>query len=240
MSSAIPLMLVHGWGAHGGVWAELRGLLGQRFAVQAPDIDAGGSFDEAVDRLAAAAPPRCVVGGWSLGGQLALCWARRHPAQVERLVLLATTPKFVATGDWPQGMAQAEFEAFVAAVEEDADAALRRFRLLETRGDPQARTVIRRLERLLETRGIAAAAGLLRMLDWLREVDLRAQLRDVGQPALVIHGDSDSLVPPPAADALAAALPDARFCRIAGATHVPFVSDAARVSALITEFCNEP
>lgn len=239
MNGAIPLLLVHGWGAHGGVWAELRDLLGQRFAVQAPDIDGDGSFDEAVDRLAAAAPPRCVVGGWSLGGQLALSWARRHPAQVERLLLFSTTPKFVAADDWPQGMAQAEFESFVAAVKADADAALHRFRLLETRGDAQARTVIRRLKHLLETRGTAAAAGLLRMLNWLREVDLRAQLPDIGQPALVIHGDCDSLVPPPAADALAAALPDARFCRIAGAAHVPFVSDAARVSVLITEFCNE-
>jgi pimeloyl-[acyl-carrier protein] methyl ester esterase len=239
MNGAIPLVLLHGWGAHGGVWAELTALLGERFTVQAPDIDGGGSFDEAVDRLAAAAPARCVVGGWSLGGQLALSWARRHPAQVERLVLLATTPKFVAAGDWLQGMAQAAFESFVAAVEADADAALRRFRLLETRGDAQARVIVRRLEHLLETRRTAAADGLLRMLDWLRDVDLRAQLPDIGQPVLVIHGDCDSLVPPAAADVLAAGFPDARSVRIAGAAHAPFVSDAARVRVLITEFCNE-
>jgi len=239
MNGAIPLVLLHGWGAHGGVWAELTALLGERFTVQAPDIDGGGSFDEAVDQLAAAAPARCVVGGWSLGGQLALSWARRHPAQVERLVLLATTPKFVAAGDWLHGMAQAAFGSFVAAVEADADAALRRFRLLETRGDAQARTVIRRLERLLEVRSPAAAGGLLRMLDWLRDVDLRAQLPDIGQPVLVIHGDCDSLVPPAAADVLAARFPDVRSARIAGAAHVPFVSDPVRVSVLITEFCNE-
>ncbi|MDP2397951.1 MAG: alpha/beta fold hydrolase [Burkholderiales bacterium] len=239
MNGAIPLVLLHGWGAHGGVWAELSALLGERFAVQAPDIDGGGSFDEAVDRLAAAAPARCVVGGWSLGGQLALSWAWRHPAQVGRLALFATTPKFVAGDGWPQGMAQTEFESFTAAVESDAAAALRRFRLLQTRGDAQARTVARQLERLLETRSIAAAGRLLRMLGWLRDVDLRAQLPDIRQPVLLIHGDCDSLIPPAAAGALVAALPDARAARFVGAAHVPFVSDAVQACALITEFCNE-
>ncbi|MBX3661435.1 MAG: alpha/beta fold hydrolase [Burkholderiales bacterium] len=239
MSSGTPLVLLHGWGAHGGVWAGLRALLGGRFDVQAPDIEGSGSFDEAVECLAAAAPRRCLLGGWSLGGQLALSWARRHPDQVEGLVLFAATPKFVAGSDWPHGMAPAEFESFAAAVAENAGAALRRFRLLETRGDAQARTVIRQLERLLGARAPAAQARLLRMLDWLREVDLRAQLPDIAQPVLVIHGDGDSLVPPAAADFLAAALPDARSTRIAGAAHVPFVSDAVRVSARIAEFCNE-
>lgn len=239
MSPAATLVLLHGWGAHGGVWAEVSARLGDRIAVQAPDIDGSGSVDDAVDRLAARSPARCVVAGWSLGGQLALSWAQRHPAQVTGLILLAATPRFVAAPDWKHGMAAAAFEEFAAMVEADAAVALRRFRLLETRGDVCARAAIRQLDRLLAARMTGDAAVLARMLGWLRDTDLRAVLPAIRQPVLVIHGDRDSVVAPAAADFLAAQLPRARFERIAGAAHAPFVSAAERVCVLINGFCND-
>lgn len=239
MSPAATLVLLHGWGAHGGVWAEVSAKLGDRIAVQAPDIDGSGSFDDAVDRLAARSPARCVVAGWSLGGQLALSWAQRHPAQVTGLILLAATPRFVAAPDWTHGMATAAFEEFAAMVEADAAAALRRFRLLETRGDVCARAVIRQLDHLLAARMTGDAAVLARMLGWLRDTDLRPVLPAIRQPALVIHGDRDSVVAPAAADFLAVQLHRARIERIAGAAHAPFVSGADRVCALINGFCND-
>ncbi len=238
MSAAATLVLLHGWGAHGGVWADVSARLNDRIAVQAPDIDGKGSLDDAVDRLAAGSPARCVVAGWSLGGQLALSWACRHSAQVQGLILLATTPKFVAAPDWKQGMTGKVFEEFATVVNEDAPAALRRFRLLESRGDIGARTVIRQLDRLLAARMTASAAVLARMLGWLRDTDLRAVLPAISQPALVIHGDRDSVVAPAAADYLAGHLAHARIECIAGAAHAPFVSATNRVCELMAGFCD--
>ncbi|MBX3665105.1 MAG: alpha/beta fold hydrolase [Burkholderiales bacterium] len=238
MSAAATLVLLHGWGAHGGVWAEVSARLGDRIAVQAPDIDGSGSMDDAVDRLAARSPARCVVAGWSLGGQLALSWAHRHAAQVAGLILLAATPRFVAAPDWEHGMPVEAFEEFAATAGADAAAALRRFRLLETRGDARARAVIRELDRLLDVRAAAGAAALARMLDWLRRTDLRNLLPAVGQPALVIHGDRDGVVAPAAADFMAGRLSRARIERIAGAAHVPFVSATDRVCELMAGFCD--
>lgn len=238
MSMMATLVLLHGWGAHGGVWAEVAARLGGRIAVQAPDIDGSNSMDDAVDRLAASSPDHCVVAGWSLGGQLALSWAQRHPAQVAGLILLAATPRFLAAPDWKHGMAVEAFAEFAAAVDDDPAAALRRFRLLETRGDIHARAVIRELERLLGARMTADAAVLSRMLGWLRDTDLRALLPMIHQPALLIQGDRDSVVAPAAADFLAGGLPHARIEPIAGAAHLPFVSDVGRVCELISGFCD--
>jgi len=238
MNRAATLVLLHGWGAHGGVWADVSARLSDRFAVQAPDIDADVGIDGVVDRLAARSPARCVVAGWSLGGQLALSWAHRHAGQVEGLILLATTPRFVSAPDWEHGMAAEDFEAFAAEVDADSAVALRRFRLLETRGDIHARAVIRELDRLLDLRPAGDAAVLAGMLGWLRDNDLRDMLPAVSQRTLVIHGDRDSVVAPAAADFMASHMAQARIERIAGAAHAPFVSATDRVCELMAGFCD--
>ncbi len=245
--SALPLVLLHGWGSHAGVWADVIAGLDLGHAVIAPDFPGGGStasatactIAEVVDELAAIAPERCVLAGWSLGGQLALLWARRHPQQVARVVLIASTPRFVSAPDWVHGMATATFSGFAAELAADPAATLRRFLLLETRGDAQMRAVARRLDAVLAARPPAHHDVLTQTLGWLRDTDLRAMLPDIRQPVLVLHGDRDRITPPAAAEYLAAHLPQAQLVKLSGAAHVPFISDPDAVCKLMTDFCNE-
>ncbi len=239
--STLPLVLLHGWGTHPGVWSDVIARLELGQAVSAPDIAADGAAtaEQAVDRLAAAAPGRCVVAGWSLGGQLALAWAHRHPQQVARLVLIATTPRFTAATDWPHGMEPAVLAGFGAALAADPAATLRRFLMLESQGDAQARAVARQLDALLHARPAPAADALQTMLDWLRDTDLRPLLAAVQQPALVVHGDRDHITPLAAGTHLAEALPQARLEIVGGAAHAPFISAAPAVAGLIGGFCRD-
>lgn len=241
--SALPLVLLHGWGSHAGVWADVIAGLDLGHAVIAPDFPGEGSaactIEEVVDELAAIAPERCVIAGWSLGGQLALVWARRHPQQVARVALIASTPRFVSTPDWAHGMAAATLAGFAAELAADPAATLRRFLLLATRGDAQARAVTRRLDAALAARPTADHTVLARTLDWLRDTDLRALLPDIRQAVLVLHGDRDRITPPAAGEYLAAHLPQARLVTLSGAAHVPFISDPDAVCKLMTDFCNE-
>ncbi len=241
------LVLLHGWGAHGGVWNDLATRLGDHIRVITPDLPGHGAapvlapytIEHLVDQLAATAPAQCAVAGWSLGGQLALVWAQRHPQQVTRLILMATTPRFVSTPDWPHGMAADVFDTFAAALARDATSTLRRFLLLQTQGDAQAHMVARRLEAALVAQPLPGAAVLTQTLRWLQMTDLRALLPAIGQPALIVQGDRDRITPPAAGEYLATHLRRARLTRIAGAAHAPFISTPDMVGQLIADFCHE-
>ncbi len=247
MTQKPALVLVHGWGMHGGVWADLAARLDGAFEISAPDLPGHGDapgifpgeFSAVVDDLAAHAPARCAVAGWSLGGQLALEWARRHPQQVSHLLLIATTPAFVTRPDWPHGMTAALVHEFSGAIARDPAAALQRFLLLQAQGDARARAVTRALQAALAAKAAPAAAILAQTLHWLEHNDLRAGLGAVPQPALVLHGGRDMITPPAAGAWLAQQLPRGRLALIEDAAHAPLVSAADRVCALITDFCNE-
>jgi pimeloyl-ACP methyl ester carboxylesterase len=61
-------------------------------------------------------------------------------------------------------------------------------------------------------------------------------LHRVTRPVLVLWGEKDGIVVPAYGERLAAALPDARFERIAGAAHYPQVEQPAAVAAAIERF----
>lgn len=242
--SMLPLVLLHGWGTHAGVWADVIARLELGHAVVAPDFPGDDAaepctVDGVIAQFAAMAPERCVVAGWSLGGQLALAWALRYPQQVARLVLIATTPRFVSAPDWPHGMDAATLAGFAGELSVDPAATLRRFLLLETQGDAEARGVARRLEAALAARPAPDAEVLARTLDWLRDTDLRTALPDIQQPALVLHGDRDRITPLAAGEYLARHLPYAQLEVFGGAAHAPFISNPDAVCRLVTGFCHE-
>ena len=106
------LVLLHGWSLNLRVWDGLVHELAPRFRVITIDLPGHGRSDwdpRAVSPAAQAwrvhetlAPitERYTLLGWSLGGQLALDLAAALPAGIERLVLIATTPKFLKSPNW--------------------------------------------------------------------------------------------------------------------------------------------
>ena len=239
------LVLLHGWGMNAAVWQAFSAELAQDFCVHAVEMPGfghsgaecgGDSIAATADLLAAAMPPHATVCGWSLGGQVALAWARRHPAQVARLVLLATTPRFVCGDDWTHGMAVDAFEEFAGDVGASLPRARLRFLTLQANGDNLARMVLRELREAVARGCDADATALAAGLRMLREVDLRAELPQIAQPALIVHGVNDALVPQAAGEYLARLLPHAEFESMAGAGHAPFVTREAQVAKWIREF----
>jgi len=244
---ARELVLLHGWGAGAGIWRELAQRLAPRFRIHALDLPGYGAqpacnpytLDALADRIARLAPRRCGVIGWSLGGQVALAWARRARRQVERAAVIATTPCFTRRPGWPHGIERGVFEGFARALKQDPAALLDRFSLLQARGDKEARRIALRLRAESAARGMPDRAVLERGLDILLEADLRAGLAAVKQPVLAIHGTRDSVVPAAAGRRLAAALPHARFQLVRGCAHAPFLSQPARIAKALQGFFDE-
>jgi len=244
---ARELVLLHGWGGNAGVWRELAARLAPRWRVRSLDLPGYGTtaacksytLETLADAVARAAPRRCAVVGWSLGGQVALAWARRAPRQVERLALIATTPCFVRRPGWTPAMAPDQFEEFARALGMDALDALNRFALLVARGDAAARRVARRLREAWSAGGAPDVSVLQGGLKILRGSDLRSGLGKIRQPVLVIHGARDRLVPLAAGRELCRRLACARLLVQRRAAHAPFLSSPAAVAAALRAFLDD-
>ena len=234
-----PLVLLPGWClGRGPLTAAVDALNGQIFDLpgygEAPLIS---DFNAAADDVAARLQPGTTLAGWSLGAQLALAVAARHPEKVGKLLLVAGTASFVQRNGWPQAMAPEMLAEFATNVLADVEAMLPRFVGGFNRGDARSKDVTRQLLALADPRPPAAtlAAGL----DWLRDVDLRAAAPQVNVPTLIIHGAADPLIPLAAAAALAALIPGARLAAFNGCAHAPFISRPADFLARVRAFLHE-
>lgn len=231
--SGRPLVLLHGFAMHSGLFAPLLPALARRHRVHAVDLPGHGysravdAFDvpsvaDAVDAAIDAAD--ATVLGWSLGGQVALQWALARPDKIRKLVLVATTPSFVARDDWPYAMTAQTLARFDDELRAAWRLTLLRFLSLQVQGSDEGRATLATLRGSLFERGEPAKAALDGALETLRRTDLRAKLPNVTARTLVIAGDRDALVPLDATKALAAALPNAAHATIERAAHAPFLS----------------
>ena len=238
-----PLVLVHGWGLHGGVFAPLVDRLSDRYRMHLVDLPGHGySREEAtpltlqacVPEILARTPPAVWL-GWSLGGLFALHAASVSP-QVRGLALLAATPRFVRGQDWSHAVEPSVFGQFGRDLQQDYRATLERFLALDTIGSEHARAELRILKENLHARGEPARQALQQGLALLEQSDLRAVLPTLSIPNLWISGHRDRLVSPTAMAAAAAMTPGSRHVDIAGGGHAPFLGHADRVADEIRNF----
>ncbi|HEY0180880.1 MAG TPA: alpha/beta fold hydrolase, partial [Dokdonella sp.] len=173
-----------------------------------------------------------------LGGLVALEAALATPAAVRGLVLIASSPRFVAAPDWPHGVPHAVFAEFAAALAARYRDAIERFLALETLGAPNAQAELRELKRIAFARGEPSPRALADGLRALETTDLRDALPRLSMPSLWIAGRRDRLVAPAAMRAAAALAPHAR-CVELNTGHAPFVGDADGVARAIAGFAAE-
>lgn len=243
------LVLLHGWGLHGSVFAALAEQLAPRYRVTLIDLPGHGrspppihDFDLAAvtETIAAAAPPRAIWLGWSLGGMIAAHMALSAPARVDKLILVASSPRFVTAPDWPHAMDPAILAGFARALEQDYRATLERFLSLQvTTGSTEGRETLRGLRAAL-LQYTPALPALRAGLEILRGADLRPQLAALSRPTQLILGGRDMLVPVSVGAALRQRAPAIQIDVLSDAGHAPFLSHPQEFLATLTEFLEHP
>lgn len=242
-----PLLLIHGWGMHGGVWQPVIDSLAKHFALTIVDLPGMGLSTQSqatdlismAEQLAAALPAgqqRWNICGWSLGGQVAIQLALLHPTLVDRLVLVGTTPKFVNDGTWISGMDAEVFRQFARNIEQDYTSTLMKFLTLQCLRSADAKATIKQLRESFAARPVPSIATLQHALDILLSTDLRDAIKSLPQPTLLVHGDRDSLAPVEAAHWLARHMVAAQLLEIPGASHAPFLSHTQEFVTSLTAF----
>lgn len=247
--SGPTLVLLHGWSLSGWAFSELAGYLGD-FRLLLPDLPGHGNSspppaatlpalaDDLAVWLAAVAPGPALLGGWSLGGMLALELAARAAVPVAKLLLIATTPRFTAAHDWPYGLPELQVRALRRNLERRFEATLADFFALAfADGEVDA-------DRLRAIRAFAVRPGGLpdrdaaaALLGLLAEQEQRPLLAQIACPALVIHGALDRVTPVGGGRALAAGLRHGHLREFAGVGHAPVWTRPAEVAAALREFC---
>lgn len=199
-----PLVLLHGYGGSAHWWIRNIGALARVRRVYALDVPGFGrsrlagrfTMAGAADLVAHWMEQQGIVAadvlGHSMGGQLAMLLAARHPARVASLVLAA-----------PAGV---PFDTGLPGI------ALRAFRSRRG-GDPYFTAIV-----LL---GVALAGPrvLWHAVQQIRAVDVREHLPAIAARTLIVWGSRDSLLAPANAPLLAAAIGGARLTVVPGGGH---------------------
>lgn len=175
---------------------------------------------------------RFVLGGFSLGGYVALEFARQHPGRLEGLLLVDTR-------------AEPDSEDAKAKRYETAQAVRREgIGVLETSMIPKLlseRTRIERRDLMDQVRSMIRATspeGAARALEGMAErPDQRPHLAALKIPTLIVVGEKDELTPPDASRAMAKAIHGSRLAIVPQAAHlVPLEAPHALNGALSSWF----
>lgn len=237
--SGRPLVMLHGWGMHGGLFRPLVDALAGRFNVLAVDLPGHGLSSEFAGLADVAAHAGLLLQnirritaepfillGWSMGGLLAQFMAANFPQHVARLVLVAATPCFVQRDDWESGIAGATLTRFAGELLADYPTTLSRFLALQFFGADEQRDNLRRARELVFARPAPKPDTLQQGLELLEQADLRELLASIACPTFLINGERDTLVPSVAQRYTAEHLPRGCGVILKGAGHAPFLSHA--------------
>jgi pimeloyl-[acyl-carrier protein] methyl ester esterase len=247
-----PIVLVHGWAMHTGIWREFaRQLALNNHQVTCIELPGHGrseaidpfTLERVSDELVNAIPEQnCCWLGWSLGATIVLDIAARYPERVSSLILLAGNPAFPSSGlgtqTWP-GMDVRLLDDFAEHLNKNCQATLLRFLSLQVNGLLDHKNLLKSLKTAVFECDAPDQNTLQGGLDILKHADLRSVLAKLNIPVSVILGGLDTLVPVAVGQKMQQLLPSLELNIIDRAGHVPFLSHSRETLAIISEFMDQ-
>jgi 3-oxoadipate enol-lactonase len=240
---AAPLVLLHGFPLDRRMWDAQVERLSEHHRVIAPDLRGFGQSRRSdpftiesladdvhlfLDQLGALP---CVLAGLSMGGYVALAYAKKYPADLRGLILLDTK----AEADTADG--KAAREKMIQLVRSSGAAAVAEQMLpkmiapaaLESRPD-----VVKTMRQIMEN---CPAHTIEYALKAMRDrKDRTGELPSIKCPTLVIVGDADAITPPAVAEKMAGAIPGAKLEVVRGAGHMSPLEQPEHVNRAIERF----
>jgi pimeloyl-[acyl-carrier protein] methyl ester esterase len=242
-----PIVLIHGWAMHSGIWRSFTKELAKYYQVTLIDLPGHGR-SEAITPFTLETVSKALVDaitiesscwlGWSLGAEVVLSIAHQFPERVKMLILLAGSPCFVKKEQWP-GMDEKVLDNFSASLQQDSQATLLRFLSLQIKGLDDQKTALKKILPLVSECSPPDRQNLQEGLAILKQTDLRFKFANLKIPVAVILGQLDTLVPSTVGAKLQALLPEMELTTIERAGHVPFLSHQETVVKAVCDFMDK-
>ncbi|MDV7104161.1 pimeloyl-ACP methyl ester esterase BioH [Vibrio sp. TH_r3] len=237
------LVLLHGWGMNGAVWQQTVERLSVHFTVHVVDLPGYGysqslhakDIKSMAEMVLESAPEHAIWVGWSLGGLIATQIALDFPERVNKLVTVASSPKFAAERRW-KGIQPTVLQAFAEQLVQDFQSTVERFMGLQAMGSPTARQDVKALKKAIFSRPLPSSDALLVGLNMLANVDLRSNLSAIEPPFLRLYGRLDGLVPIKVAHDLEASLVNSKSYIFTQSSHAPFMTELDQFCQQIVQF----
>lgn len=253
-----PVVLIHGYPLSSAAWEkQVPALLAAGFRTIAYDRRGFGKSSQPAsgydyDTFAADLAMlmneldlrEAVLVGHSMGtGEIARYLANYGSSRVSKVVLLSPIlPYLVKTPDNPEGLERSMFDGFMQKVKTDRFAYVTAFftnffNYEQTKGNQVSEDTFH----AHWSQGVAASpiASLQCINAWLE--DFRADVSRIDVPTLIIHGDADQVLPPPAtAQRLPNMVPDCELVMLPGAPHAIPWTHATEINDKILQFIGAP
>ena len=227
-----PLVLLHGFPLDHHLWDAVLPLLEDSFDLILPDLRGFGesstvdSFyameDYASDiagLLDGLGIRKAAIAGHSMGGYVALAFARLFPERVRGLALVSSQ----VLADAPErkeGRYKSAAEVAEHGIGSVVEAMTPKFT-----SDKKLQAFARQS---MERQQPAAYIGALKAM--AERVDSTSLLASFLFPVVLIHGDADALIPVDRAREVKAALPQAHLVEISDAGHMPMMEDREKTA----------
>lgn len=220
-----PLVLIHGYPLDHTIWDDVVPLLSGTFDLVLPDLRGFGA-SAASDRPATMADfaadiadlldrlriPQAALAGHSMGGYVALAFARAYPTRVRGLGLVASQ----VLADTPEGR-DGRYKT-AASVAEKGVGIVAEAMTSKLSADARVQTIVRGLVGKQTPAGVIGA--LKAMAERADSTDLLSMMQF---PVVLIHGEADALIPIERARAVEAALLQSRMFALKGVGHMPMM-----------------
>jgi pimeloyl-ACP methyl ester carboxylesterase len=249
-----PVVLIHGWPLSGRSWEkQVPALVAAGHRVITYDRRGFGwssqpwsgydydTFTADLDALLGHLDLRdATLVGFSMGGgEVARYVGRFGTGRVARVVFAAAVPPFLLkTADNPEGgLDDQTIASFQAGVSGDRIAFLDQFTTTFFSAGGKMKVSEAQRQYAREIAAFASPKGTLECVAAFGRTDFRDDLKRLRLPTLVVHGDSDAIVPlEVSGKRTAAAIPGARLVVLKDAPHGLNVSHADELNRALLEF----
>lgn len=238
------VVLIHGYPFNRSLWTEQAEALRDRYRVVIPDLRGFGESDSSASpmtmgRMAEDVAAlmdhleieQAVIGGLSMGGYVALAFARQIPARVRALVL-ADTRAQADTEEGKQTRAQQAEKALSEGMAGIADAMLPKLLTPDT-VSKRPELVKRVRDMMLKTKPEGAAAALMGMAQRDDQTEFISSLE---VPALIAVGREDAITPVADSEAMHAKIAESRLVVIENAGHVSNLEQTEQFNDALHKF----